>query len=210
MSNVCMGCNGTGKKSYLDQGHGGDDYFTSTCNECKGSGFEKLKLNPIDWKARAQAAESKLAKYEAAEQGMPEVPRWDISGDADRWPDSLAENGEHVKYEDFDKYRSWAVATVAGLREEIAEWEKRRNALAQQDEDAERYRYLRSEQSRDHQRHSRRTLTAGIVDWDSKLDPGCARRSMWSQANLTGEALDTAIDAARQAPVAKSGKEGEC
>lgn len=66
---------------------------------------------------------------------------------------------------------------------------------------AERYDYIRSEESRDHAHHKRRALVAGIQDWGVSIDPSTTFNG-WSVDYLTGDALDAAIDAAIAAKAA--------
>ena len=43
----CKACKGTGRQSYYDEGHGGADYYTSTCVDCNATGKtpERRKKN---------------------------------------------------------------------------------------------------------------------------------------------------------------------
>lgn len=59
--------------------------------------------------------------------------------------------------------------------------------------DAERYRFLRSKASRDHQGHTQRALGVEILDWGRNLG---ATNSFWSSLQVSGRDMDRAVDSA--------------
>ena len=65
--------------------------------------------------------------------------------------------------------------------------------------DAERYRHIRLESSRDHAHHSRSCFSVGTCWWADSPAGVMPSRGPWSVQQLTGATLDAAIDAARAA-----------
>ena len=65
--------------------------------------------------------------------------------------------------------------------------------------DAERYRHIRLESSRDHAHHSRSCFSVGTCWWADSPAGVMPSRGPWSVQQLTGATLDVAIDAARAA-----------
>ena len=62
--------------------------------------------------------------------------------------------------------------------------------------DAMRYRFLRSEQSRDHKGHSRRAMSVCILDWGRNLKATNGARPFWSSQDVTGKVMDKQVDIA--------------
>ena len=65
--------------------------------------------------------------------------------------------------------------------------------------DAERYRHIRLASSRDHAHHSRSCFSVGTCWWADSPAGVMPLRGPWSVQELTGAALDAAIDNARDA-----------
>jgi hypothetical protein len=70
-----------------------------------------------------------------------------------------------------------------------------REARQAAERDAERYRYIRSDESRDDLHFTRRAFSVVACDWARNFDQQSAT-TMWSQLELRNDALDRAIDAA--------------
>jgi hypothetical protein len=63
--------------------------------------------------------------------------------------------------------------------------------------DAARYRFLRSEASRDHKHHTQRSLEVEIQDWGGNLSHDRGRgMGFWSSLPVVGADMDKAVDRA--------------
>jgi hypothetical protein len=63
-------------------------------------------------------------------------------------------------------------------------------------EDALRYRFLRSPESRDNKNHTQRCLAVEIHDWGKKLGGTGYNGAFWSSLDVVGASMDRAVDAA--------------
>lgn len=74
--------------------------------------------------------------------------------------------------------------------------------------DAERYRFLRSDESRDHAHHTRRAMVVAEADWSKNFTPG-SKPSMWTYRSCCGGKMDAAVDAAMHRAAAPSPDGGD-
>jgi hypothetical protein len=56
-----------------------------------------------------------------------------------------------------------------------------------------RYRFLRSEQSRDHKFHKQSCLKVGLVDWGKRLGASGASGAFWSVRDISENEMDKVV-----------------